>query len=890
MSQKAATAMVPTGPTEDVRDGTTADGRGGHSSGVEEGGVSGTTPRANHLHSNEHNFHQEKTLSPTKTEKPAKHTQSDRLEDQAATAALYVTKYASGTSAGVNNRNGYDILDSDHKLSSAGAAASLKYAQPRDLPSYPSAGLKKADSAAGAAASLGWANQKPFEHWKPDPSPSASTAAIRAKDYKMAPLWQSEDSTHGAKAALLAHKSGGKVEIWRPEPTAWGNSAATQAMGKKNILSPHLDYGYTDIGRKGSLIAATGAMSSSRRRADSTPIPLLKVETYPDERNAAANALSAATSAHKSKKNPNTSVEGGSVSFTTMPKEMYTSHPPVAPEVEEQNRQDILRASAIAMAKQMYSHQQKQFDQAAMHGATAAQGHRPSSAGSEDAQPMRFNNLQEAAHKLAQERLSKLHDEHAKNREYRDYYGHSTQPTSRLSIRGRTRRRASSDGNLDEDKEQSNKIRAQMSLFSNNLSQVDARKRQADREALIATAQRNVTKSLHGMDEKVFADTGKVAPSLMSDWEVKAHAAAQAKSDTRMENYGKVHIGGGKFINQSAVDLVASRNVQPVLDEINEKADLERIRQAELRADQENERRKVAEKKAHEKESKDIHRKLKQQDKDEEKLRKQEEKAARDEEKRAEKEKRKSAKAGATLVTAATTEPATTATRAGTTYNNIETTPKIASPAPLEREPSNTIAERREVTSTPADIRISMEDSASHRMRELSDAADRDQATAASPTSPNSLRDGGKVRNWLKTKFARRSSKAQKPSRDSEIASSGFIGGAALTGASVSNTSLGGNSASIRGVALASTSTATRPQDSEATTEERVGKAERRVSTVSSVSSVSRDGGSVNEDGDGDEEFQEARDNFDEDLAPPPTFPTQKSSSPARSAKFTEDI
>jgi hypothetical protein len=150
-----------------------------------------------------------------------------------------------------------------------------------------------------------------------------------------------------------------------------------------------------------------------------------------------------------------------------------------------------------------------------------------------------------------------------------------------------------------------------MSLFSNSLSQVDAKKRQQDREALISAAQRNVTKSLHGMDEKVFRDTGKVAPSLLSEWEVKAHAAAQAKSDTRMENFGKIHIGGGQFVNQSAVDLVAARNVQPVLDEINEKALVERERQATIKAEKEEEQRKAAEKKAREREGKEINKKLK---------------------------------------------------------------------------------------------------------------------------------------------------------------------------------------------------------------------------------------------------------------------------------------
>jgi hypothetical protein len=499
-----------------------------------------------------------------------------------------------------------------------GAAASLKYANPQDLPSYPSTGLKKNSSAAGAAASIGWNNQKPFEHWKPDPSAPAAAAALSAKDYKMKPLWQPEQSSHGAKAALLAHKNDGKVEIWRPEATTAGSSAATQAFKKFGAgqSSPQIDYGYTALGRQGSLLAATGAMSTSRKRAESTPQPPTKLETYPDEANAVANALSAATSAHKTKRHNNDHLEGGSVPLTTMSRDMYTSHPPVAPEVNEMNRQNSLHASAVAMAQQMYKVQQKQTDAAknthSHSGAIAAHGHQRSTSNSGDEVPgMRFNNLQEAAQKLAQERLAKLHNEHTKNREYRDYYSSSQQPSSRLSIRGRTRRRASSDGGLDEDREQSNKIRAQMSIFSNNISQVDEKKRKQDREKLIAAAQRNVTKSLHGMDEKVFADTGKVAPSLLSEWEVKAHAAAQAKSDNRMENHGKIHIGGGKFVNQSAVDLVASKNVQPVLDDINEKAEEKRLREAELKADEEKAKLDAAKKKEKEKEEKEINRKLK---------------------------------------------------------------------------------------------------------------------------------------------------------------------------------------------------------------------------------------------------------------------------------------
>ncbi|PMD53802.1 uncharacterized protein K444DRAFT_147615 [Hyaloscypha bicolor E] len=778
---------------------------------------------------------------------------SNKLEDQAAIAALYVTKY-------------------DNASKTGRAAASLKYAQAQDLPSFPSAGLKNGDSAAGAAASLGWANQKAFEHWKPDPSASASAAAVLAKDYKMAPLWQPEQSTNGAKAALLAHRDGGKVEIWKPEASLWGNSAANQAFQKDRAggLSPQLDYGHTALGRQGSLLAATGAMSTSRKRAESTPIPSSFVERYPDESNATTNALSAATSASKNRKRTSVTSEGGAVPFTVMSREMYTSNPPVAPEVDEQNRQATLHASAIAMAKQMYNHQQKQIDatSAAHRGAMAAHHRRPSSVESADEiQPMRFNNLQEAAQKLAQERLARLHDEHAKNREYRDYYGNTPKPQSRLSIRGRTRRRASSDGSMDEDREQSNKIRAQMSLFSSNISQVDSKKRQQDREALIAAAQRNVTKSLHGMDEKVFADTGKVAPSLLSEWEVKAHAAAQAKSDTRMENYGKVNIGGGKFMNQSAVDLVAQRNVQPVLDEINEKAEAERERVAAAKLEQETQARKEAEQKARGREKKEIDRKLKQQSKDEQKSAAAEAKAAKREENLAAKEKRKSLKSGEAVTAGPATEPETTA----------EAT--TVAPATIADEAHATIAERRAVASTLIPIPTSMEDQVSMRMRETADAANKDESTPLSPSSPG---DGSKVKNWLKTKFSRRMSKPQKPSatEKEKEPEKAFVGGAALTGASANNstTSLGAKPSSVRDVAMAGKA---KEQEAEPEPEER-GRGKRRDSEVSALSEPV---GDIDE-----EEFQEARDNFDEDLAPPPTFVAEKSISPARSARFHEEI
>ena len=288
---------------------------------------------------------------------------------------------------------------------------------------------------------------------------------------------------------------------------------------------------------------------------------------------------------------------------------MYTSHPPVAPEIEEKNRQAGLRAAAVSMAKQMYDVQQKAIDQSTegqrpdSHYAATSVHNRPSSiASSDDSQPAipQYVNLQEAAQRLAAERLAKLNDEHAA---YRNYYGTAmSKPQSKLSIRGRQRRRASSDGqSRDIDEEKSKQIRSEMSLFRNKVVEVDKRKQQSDREALIAAAQRNVRASMHGMDEKVYSETGKASPAMMEEWEAKAKLRAEAESKSRMTNHGKVNIGGGKYMDQSEVDAIAAARVQPTIDQVTEKAEQQRARDERIRAEREERERIAAEKSADQK-------------------------------------------------------------------------------------------------------------------------------------------------------------------------------------------------------------------------------------------------------------------------------------------------
>src|SRR5205814_1563729 len=92
--------------------------------------------------------------------------------------------------------------------------------------------------------------------------------------------------------------------------------------------------------------------------------------------------------------------------------------------------------------------------------AAASSPHSKTFSGSNDgSQSMRFDGLQGAAERLAYERLAKLEQEIAQNQDYRDYYGTLFHPKPKLFLRGRLRHRASSDEGLDEDREQSQKIR-----------------------------------------------------------------------------------------------------------------------------------------------------------------------------------------------------------------------------------------------------------------------------------------------------------------------------------------------------------------------------------------------------------------------------------------------
>ncbi|KAI0600520.1 hypothetical protein F4775DRAFT_546278 [Biscogniauxia sp. FL1348] len=596
-----------------------------------------------------------------------------------------------------------------------------------------------------------------------------------ANNYKLAPSREPVTSSYGAKAALLASQAAKSATVWKPSTTDYGFSAANLAF-KSDRTTPRSVCADT-VERQKSLLAAKGAVAS-RQRAQSNPTPK---ESYPDEANAAANALTAATRAHGPLRSPGPSEEGGATPYTAMSRQMFTYRPPVKSEVDEQKRADVLHASAVAMAKKMYNQQQRMIEAKKLHaGATATAPRNEldiSSSISDDGQPAQITTLQDAAYRQAQARLAKMQQENSSNQDYLEYYGTSILPMHRFSVRGKLRKRSSSDGAVIEDRKRSQQIRQQMSLFSSKLSEVDEIKRQQDQAALLAAAQRNVHERLKGMDEKITAETGMIPPSTLTQWELKAHAAAQSRTiGGRSQKSGMVDIGAGRFMDQEEINAIAERRVRPVLDEINEKAEKEHARQIELRLEMEKKKEEEDIEKAHQREIQDITKQLRDQDRQEQKERKAEEK----QEARAKKEEERAAKAEQKRL-ARVGKQKLTVNRRQENQQDPE-------------EPLRLVA----MNSSGQPVRVPLPQI---HVASLEEAGGDPQGNC--PKSPNERSPTGRVRNWLKSRFSRGSKSPVDEGLKGNSSRKSFIGGAALAGMLGNSRSTSLDDRSMQSVAMA---------------------------------------------------------------------------------------
>ncbi|KAJ9347458.1 hypothetical protein DTO027B9_9192 [Paecilomyces variotii] len=666
-----------------------------------------------------------------------------RLSDHAATAALYVTHPERKVSIRSRRQSEVETLGAmDPSIS-------------------PPGGLTLAS--ASAAASLAHANRRPLEIWRPGKLPAAEKAAYHARDYRIEipePQPRADRlSVEGLKnAAVLAARDSRALTSSTPPPP----NQKYQYLAEERVVMSGGRVREDKVipsDEKGALLAATGALRNTRRRAESAP-------TEPAVHPEASYALSAATISHHAPRPSEDYLEEleepiqasriHNIAKTNA--QLYTSNPPVDVETEEQIRKDTLRAAAISMAQEMYTRAQKgaQEDEGATLEAVqgAQRGHsrlgkRTSLPGTDESATARAVNLQLAAQKLASEKLARMQSQN----EYEIYYGTAQPPRARRSVTGRLRRRTSSETDTSRlDMERSIRIRNQMSTLQTQLHEVDE-KRRRDREDLMEIAMRNARAAIQDIDDRVYAETGKPSPAMQREWEEKAQERAKRslEAESRLDMRGKVEIGERQYVDAIDVEAVALSRIRPTLDEIDQRAEERKAREIERRLDEEERKRLEAIEREREADLK----------------------AAMKAQKAASKKETKERKA------AAAEQEMLDKDDEWKIFRRMSKRAKGREPAAANEGPTSGAQEAQQAQQAQEAV-------AEQRAPEDESGTATGAAEQVSPTS-TSPKGESRLKHWFRSTFGARSSKqaaeSQETSKPEEENTSSFVGGAALTGA-----------------------------------------------------------------------------------------------------------
>jgi hypothetical protein len=445
-------------------------------------------------------------------------------------------------------------------------------------------------SHASAASALAHANRKPVEVWQPPARlPAAEKAALSVNNVTapQQPQPTSQYSAEGLGAALLAARQ---------------HQAAAQAPPPTHKRGSSVDrYNHIAVGgdpKAKALQAATGAYTTSRKRADSVPSDQGVSSDAPYALSAAGASRHVRIEEDAPLSHLDSGMEASRIHhIASTNAKLYTSTPPVQAEIDEQNYKNSLRAAAISMAKDMYkvtdSRESGESDPAlvAAQKGQSQLGYRKTVSTADGSAVRRAIALQDAAQKRAAEKLARMQDENA---QYQEYYGTTPQPQrSRLSRRKRT----SSDADASQiDAEQSRQIRSQMTSLRTKLDRVDVR-RTKDRELLMQAARRNVDQTLQDMEARVYANTGRAPPSVQKGWDEVAQERVRREAealDSAPQNGDRVKIGSQQYMDYADVEAVARSRLQPALDEITENAEQQRANDVEARLDAEERQRHAA--------------------------------------------------------------------------------------------------------------------------------------------------------------------------------------------------------------------------------------------------------------------------------------------------------
>ncbi|KAK9478979.1 hypothetical protein V1514DRAFT_329584 [Lipomyces japonicus] len=396
---------------------------------------------------------------------------------------------------------------------------------------------------------------------------ASNLAANLARDVKVTPMWKPDGtSANAASAALLAASHSKSPEIWKPDP------ASREGLAK--ILQK--DPKYTITSQTGS---HTTAVSAKPHRYST----LAAQEKYPPGKPQHTPPLSP--------KLESEAVGAGKFAFSTSGREEFLT-PPSPLDDEEQHFAASGAASSLARN--------------ASHGKSTRQYYAKST-GIPQTSIKSMAGLEHAAKKAADKRLSTL----GKPEQIYTVSSHSSS-----AYRNKPQSGQSPVTALSGAENASRKIQLEQQRAHAQLNEFDRYDEVTRYQIVLAAAERNVNSRLGAIDKEISATT------LWGNKEFNALALAAAEQEFKGKytaNAGKIDIGGGVYMSQDEVSKIAQRNVQPVLNEISEKALADRERDEQLREERERIKTEKAEEKARKREEKAEEKRVKKEEKDKKK-------------------------------------------------------------------------------------------------------------------------------------------------------------------------------------------------------------------------------------------------------------------------------
>ncbi|EEQ88667.2 uncharacterized protein BDCG_03787 [Blastomyces dermatitidis ER-3] len=381
-----------------------------------------------------------------------------------------------------------------------------------------------------------------------NPSSYVKSFDVPSADRKLASAGAAASLAHAGYTTREINKVETEHPLRNPQLTSTSSQAACQAV-RTTQKKPTSHEKEPPRKNAGARLAATGALSKSRKRAVSAP-------PVPNDSSHLTHAVTAASTSHKMSFRPatvpeetraETPLDIGKVHEAAM----VNARRDLQPEAE-----DNIHERAVMMARQMFSAMPQ------VETTTASINSR---------RPL---SLHETAQRLASEKLDMMHDE---QKAFRDYYSAAIPPPRRhRSLHSKFGKRATSDsGVTDIDNEQSEEIRSQMTIFRRRMARVDAEKMARDHEALMNAATRNAEAVIDDVDRRIYESTGRPQPRV-----------TEKLISRPVENANVVPIGAGQFVTQKDVSRVARSKAKPTIEDVMRRLEEQRARVIEEELDE----------------------------------------------------------------------------------------------------------------------------------------------------------------------------------------------------------------------------------------------------------------------------------------------------------------